>query len=80
VNDIEGAAALFIRRLRDRAERPDALMSLRVYSRPRGKALPRRAAVLAQRMARVRARLDVRAAVEVVGRIEKVPLPVYWGD
>jgi hypothetical protein len=74
VNDLEGAAALLIRRLRDRAERPDALMSLQVYSRPRGKALPRRA-VLAQRLARVRERLDVSAAVEVVGRIEKVPCP-----
>ena len=79
VNDIDGAAALFIRRLRDRSERSDALMSLQVYSPPRGKALPRRA-VRADRLARVRDRLDVRAAVEVVGRIEKVPLPVYWVD
>ena len=80
VNDLDAAAALYIRRLSDPEERGSALIALQVYRRPPNPSLPRETLLL-ERLAQVRARADVRAAVEAVGRIEEVPLfSVYWGD
>lgn len=80
VNDIDAAAALYIRRLGDPAERAGALIALQTYRRTPRPALPQEQ-TLYERLEQVRARADVRAAVEAVGRIEEVPLrSVYWGD
>jgi tetratricopeptide (TPR) repeat protein len=80
VNDLDGAAALYIRRLASPSERGDALIALQRYLRRDNPALPHRALML-DRLAAVRDRADVRAAVEAVGRIEDVPLyTTYWGD
>lgn len=80
VNDLDGAAALYVRRLNDPQERGEALLALQSYRRPPNRSLPHEALLL-ERLAQVRARADVRAAVEAVGRIEEVPLySVYWGD
>ena len=79
MNDLDGAAALSVRRLNDPQERGDALIALQSYRRPPNRSLPHEALLL-ERLAQVRARDDVRAAVEAVGRIEDVPLySVYWG-
>lgn len=80
VNDLDAAAALYIRRLEDIGERSKALLALQRYQAPPGSALPYDA-VLRERLDRVRERADVQAAVAAVGRIEDVPLrAVYWGD
>lgn len=71
-NDIDGAAALMIRRLEDGEKRVDALLALQVMpDAGRGK-LPF-AMTLHARRAALRDRADVRAAVDKVGRIERFP-------
>jgi hypothetical protein len=80
INDLDGAADMYVRRLGDPERRDGALMALQIYADPDRPALPHNA-ILRQRLEQVRARADVRAAVESVGRIEEVPLrSVYWGD
>lgn len=78
VNDIDSAAALYVRRLRDPVEYADALLELQIYRAPAHQ-LPGQA-IRAQRRARLRERPEVRAAVGAVGRIEEVPLPRSWDD
>ncbi len=73
VNDIDEAAAVYVRRLRDPVEYADALLALQIYSES-ARRLPR-VAIRAQRLALVRERPEVRAAIEAVGHIEQVPLP-----
>lgn len=75
-NDLEGAAALMIRRLGDLDTRGDALLALqgRTEAATDGRAYRK---LLLERFAVVRARADVRAAAQAVGRIED--LPVYVG-
>ncbi|MBX9745854.1 MAG: hypothetical protein K2X34_03065, partial [Hyphomonadaceae bacterium] len=78
-NDLDRAAALYIRRLADPEQRGDALLALQRYTQPPN-VLPHNRA-LAERLEQVRARADVQAAIAAVGRIEEVPLQsVYWGD
>lgn len=80
VNDLDGAAALYVQRLSDLEQRRGALLALQRYRSPLGSALPY-TAVLRERLERVRERPEVQAAVAAVGRIEDVPLQsVYWGD
>lgn len=80
VNDLDGAAALYVRRLGDTENRADALLALQRYLPRDNSSVPHRALLL-QRLATVRDRPDVRAAVDAVGRIEDVPLyTTYWGD
>jgi tetratricopeptide (TPR) repeat protein len=80
VNDLDEAAALYIRRLANPAEREDALLALQTYRRPPRPALPQES-LLHARLEQVRGRPDVLAAVAAVGRIEEAPLhSVYWGD
>ncbi len=80
VNDLDAAAALYVRRRQDLEMRGDALLALQTHREAPSGALPR-LAVLRQRLDQVRSRADVRAAVEAVGRIEESPLhSVYWGD
>ncbi|MBY0563615.1 MAG: hypothetical protein K2P58_05440 [Hyphomonadaceae bacterium] len=77
-NEIDEAAAVFIRRLRNIQQRDDALRALQIYpENPRlGRALPQQR-IVSERLAVVRDRPDVRSAVAEVGRIERVPL---WLD
>lgn len=80
VNDLDGAAALYIRRLANPELREDALLALQIY-RAYARTPLTFDALLDQRLAIVRNRPDVRAAAEAVGRIEEAPLyPVYWGS
>ncbi|MGE0743263.1 MAG: hypothetical protein AB7O98_18150 [Hyphomonadaceae bacterium] len=73
VNDIDGAAALMIRRLADPTERERALVALQPFHRVATRNMPMEALEL-ERLAQVRDRPDVRAAVEAVGRIEPTPI------
>jgi len=79
VNDLDAAAAAYIRRLANPDEREPALLALQVYlEEPH--TLPRKR-LLAESLEQVRNRPDVRSAVEAVGRIEETPLrSTYWGD
>jgi tetratricopeptide (TPR) repeat protein len=78
INDLDGAAAMYVSRLNDEDQRSDALIALQRFLDD-APALPHNA-VLLQRLEQVRARADVLAAVDAVGRIEDVPLhSVYWG-
>lgn len=80
INDIDAAAALFIRRLGNVDERTEALLALQRYLPRDHSAVPHRALLL-ERLTTVRDRPDVRAAVDVVGYIEDIPLyTTYWGD
>jgi hypothetical protein len=80
VNDLDGAAALYVRRLGDPLHRESALLALQNYRRPHRPALPRDD-ILHGRVDQVRLRPEVQAAVAAVGHIEDVPLQsVYWGD
>lgn len=74
-NDLDGAAALMIRRLQDSDTRGDALLALqgRTESARDGRTYRK---LLLERFAAVRARADVRAAAEAVGRIEDLPINV----
>lgn len=79
-NDLDGAAALYLRRLSDPDRRGEALEALQKFRRFDSPAMVRNP-VMAARLAAIRDRPDVIAAVEAVGRIETVPLfSVYWGD
>jgi len=78
-NDLDAVAALYIARLSDPAQRGDALLALQRYHDPPN-VLPYER-VLEDRLNQVRARADVRAAVDAVGQIEDIPVQsVYWGD
>ncbi len=76
VDDIEGAAALMIRRLGSPIHREAALLALQQFRRLETRQMPIEVLEL-QRLAQVRDRADVRAAVEPVGRIEPNPLYAY---
>jgi len=73
-NDIEGAAALMIRRLGNPKQRETALVALQPFRHLDSRHMPLEAIEL-QRLDAVRNRPDVRAAVDAVGRIE--PTPIY---
>lgn len=73
VNDIDGAAALMIRRLNDPREMEGALVALQPFQRLASRNMPMEVIEL-ERVAEVRDRPDVRAAIEAVGRIEPTPL------
>lgn len=80
LNDLDAAAALYIRRLGDAQMREQALLALQTYRARPTPALPF-TVVLRARLEEVKARPDVRAAIEAVSRVEDVPLhAVYWGD
>lgn len=80
VNDVDGAAALYIRRLSDEQHQASALKALQIYTIVGERDLAREPELRA-RLNQVRARADVRAAVDAVGRIEEIPLhSTYWGD
>jgi tetratricopeptide (TPR) repeat protein len=79
INDLDGAAAVYVRRLGNPEHREVALLALQIYE-PSPVILSEQEAELDRRQATVRDRPDVRAAAEAVGRIERVPLhSVYWG-
>lgn len=79
VNDLDAAAEIYVRRLGDPDARDAALLALQIYPEEATR-LPRKRQ-LAERLALVRARQDVRSAVDAVGRIEELPLQsAYWGD
>ena len=61
VNDIDEAAAVYVRRLRDPVESVDALLALQIYSESASR-LPR-AVIRAQRLALVRERPEVRRTI-----------------
>lgn len=69
--DMEAGAAWLIERLQDRRWRGDALVDMQTY--PAVPMMPRQAIRLA-RWGELLARADVRAALDRVGRIEKIPL------
>ncbi|MBI3438679.1 MAG: hypothetical protein HY054_08545 [Proteobacteria bacterium] len=73
MNDIDGAAALMIRRLANPVERERAILALQPFRHLETRHLPLEAVEL-QRLAQVRARPDVQAALSAVGRIEQSPL------
>lgn len=80
VNDLDGVAALYIRRLADPTQSETALLALQ-RTRQRNSTPLVRNQLMEQRLEQVRGRADVQAAVAAVGRIEDVPLySVYWGD
>lgn len=76
VNDVDGAAALMIRRLNNPKERESALVALQRYHHVATRRMPREALEL-QRLTQVRERPDVIAAAAAVGRIEDSPLFTY---
>jgi tetratricopeptide (TPR) repeat protein len=79
-NDLDAAAALYIRRLENSAWRESALVALQSYRWTGTQTLPQNA-ILIDRVNQVRARADVQAAINAVGRIEESPLhAIYWGD
>ena len=77
-NDLDGAAALMIRRLGGKDTRTGALLSLQVTPLTRTDSLPF-ARTLRARFTAVRDRADVRAAVDRVGRIETIPFSTMSG-
>jgi tetratricopeptide (TPR) repeat protein len=80
VNDLDGVAALFIERLNDQDDREGALIALQQFRQLETRQMPRET-LLMERLAQVRNRPDVQAAVGAVGRIENIPLfATYWGD
>lgn len=76
VGDVDGAAALMIRRLNDPREREAALVALQPFRRIGTRQMPMEVVEL-QRVAEVRNRADIRAAVDAVGRIEPTPIYAY---
>lgn len=77
VNDLDGAAAILIRRI-DGDDTEDVLEAVQDYSI--GPDLPPTRKLLEQRLRQVVARPDVGAAIARHGRVMKVPLSrVYWG-
>jgi hypothetical protein len=73
-NNMDEAAALMIRRLGNPKQRETALVALQPYHQLATRHMAMEALEL-QRLAQVRDRPDVRAAVGAVGRIE--PTPIY---
>ena len=65
--DLDGAAALYVRRLADPMTRPDALLELQDWRIPPGNTPIERE--VERRLKQLRARPDVQAAVTAVGRI-----------
>lgn len=79
INDIDGAAALYIERLNDPDNRGDALNALQTTLQP-PHVLPIHAELRA-RLETVKARSDVQEAASEVGRLLELPFyPTYWGD
>jgi len=76
VNDLDGAAALMIRRLSNPVEREQALLALQRYHRVETRRMPMEVVEL-QRLAQIRDRADIRTAVASVGRIEDSALYGY---
>lgn len=74
-NDLDGAAAWMISRLADRELRGGALLALQATPASAADELPVRKMML-ERMATLRARPDVRAAADAVGRIEDLPVNI----
>lgn len=78
-NDLDGAAAAYLRRLESPAARADALVALSEFDPP-ARTTPQERE-LARRLAAVRARPEVQAAVARAGRTLRVPLKAAgWGD
>jgi tetratricopeptide (TPR) repeat protein len=75
LNDLDGLAELMIRRLNDPASRRLALLSLQVGPATAFEALPFMKTI-GDRENALRAREDVRRAVDAVGRIETIPVIV----
>ncbi len=79
IDDLDAAAAQMIERLKDLDHRVDALQALQLTLRPPS-TLPV-SLILRERFGTLRARSDVQAAVENVGRIIELPFyPTYWGE
>ena len=78
-NALDDSAAYFVKRLNNPEARGEALMALQEYDYPNAAHLPV-LKVLRQRLETVRARPEVRAAVEAVGRIERIPVHLFSGD
>ena len=79
-NELDGAVALYLRRLANPALRGSALEALQNYRVRATPALPQRE-ILRLRLARVRERPELQRAALAVGRIEQIPLrATYYGD
>jgi tetratricopeptide (TPR) repeat protein len=78
-NDLDGAAALMIRRLERQQWRGTALEALQITPRSAADELPFQKLMTA-RFDLLRDRADVRRAVEAVGRIEVIPFDIGSGD
>lgn len=78
-DDRDAVAALFIKRLADPENRGDALLALQVVPSAADAWFPFRRQLL-ERLDAVRARADVRAAVDAVGRVETLPVRLSVGD
>jgi tetratricopeptide (TPR) repeat protein len=76
VGDVDGAAAVMIRRLNNPIEREAALVALQPFNRIETRQMPAEVVEL-QRVAQLRDRADVRAALDAVGRIEPTPIYAY---
>lgn len=80
VNDLDGAAASYVRRLADPMERQDALLALQIFQSAPLQSRTHQGVML-QRLGLVRDRADVRQAVNAVGRIERQPvIAADFGD
>jgi tetratricopeptide (TPR) repeat protein len=77
--DLDGAAALMIRRLASKDMRTEALLALQIKPDPTEEELPF-ARDMRARLAALRDRADVREAVDKVGRIERIPMATIAGD
>lgn len=76
-NDLDGAAALMVRRLEKDAEQ--TLIAVQDYQAPPNP--PAAVKLLQERWDRVLARPEVKAAIDKHGRILKLPLSrAYWGE
>lgn len=79
INDLDGAAVLYIERLNDPDQRGDALNALQTTLKP-PYVLPGHA-TLQRRFETVKARADVQNTASEVGRVLDLPFyPTYWGD
>jgi len=77
--DFDGAAALMIRRLASKDMRTEALLALQITQDSGESDLPF-AREMRARFAALRDRADVRAAVDKVGRIERIPVASVGSD
>lgn len=78
-NALDDSAAFFVKRLNDPEARGEALMALQDFINPNPAQSPV-LKVLLERLAAVRARPEVQAAVNAVGRIEQIPVHLSSGD